>query len=154
TCNQEAVGVTVVGIVRSGAANAEQLKQVEAQLLAAVRKHPQSTGLRACLADSYDFLERFDRAEEWYRDVLRLDLRHVLALNNLAWLAALKNQKPGEGLELINRAIDTAGPLPSLLDTRAVIHVQNNAPREAIDDLRAAVAAGPTATRHWHLAWA
>ncbi|OAI45253.1 hypothetical protein AYO44_12965 [Planctomycetaceae bacterium SCGC AG-212-F19] len=154
TCSPEAVGVTCVGLVRSGAANDEQIKRVEYQLQKALGKNPNSTALRCCLADFCDFLERFDLAETFYREVVRQDPRHVLALNNLAWLAALKNQKPAEGLEMINRALATAGPLPSLLDTRAVVHMTNNAPREAIADLRSALAAGPTATRHWHLAWA
>ena len=59
-----------------------------------------------------------------YREVLRREPDNVLALNNLAWTLSLDRRdeaKVRESLTYIQRAIDLAGPLDELLDTRARI---------------------------------
>ena len=51
-----------------------------------------------------------------------------MALNNLAWLLALQHKNGTEALKFINRAIDLAGPVAELFDTRAIVHLALNNP--------------------------
>ena len=56
-------------------------------------------------------------AEEMCRKAREQDGANLVALNNLAWLLA-QNGKAVEGLDVINQAIERAGPRAELLDTR------------------------------------
>jgi hypothetical protein len=89
-----------------------------------------------------------------YGRVLEKDAGHVTALNNLAWLLALRG-RVGEGLKLVNRAIDAAGPGPGLLDTRAVAYLargERDSALLAVRDLEATVAEASSPTTLFHLA--
>ena len=63
---------------------------------------------------------RYAEAEALYRQVLQGDGRNLTVLNNLAFLLTFENGKTAEAMTLINRAIEFAGSLPELLDTRAL----------------------------------
>ncbi len=65
--------------------------------------------------------QHFTQAEKYYRQALTIDPNNVVALNNLAFLLALQNRSLDEALQLITQAINQAGPLPALLDTRAQV---------------------------------
>src|SRR5439155_13521938 len=67
-------------------------------------------------------------------------------------LLALGQGQAAEALEVIQRAIETAGPLPALLDTRAVIALNLGRGAAAIKDLEEAVTVAPSASRYFHLA--
>src|SRR5207302_373486 len=60
--------------------------------------------------------------------------------------------RAAEALQLIDRAIATIGPLPDLLDTRAVVNVMLGRSGPAVEDLRLALAEAPTAAKYFHLA--
>ena len=45
----------------------------------------------------------------------------MVALNNLAYLTAVKDGNADEGLRLAEAAIEAGGPHPELLDTRATV---------------------------------
>src|SRR5439155_13147133 len=78
------------------------------------------------------------------------DPDNVLALNNLAWTLSLdrKDQaKVRESLAHIQRAIDLAGPLDELLDTRARILFESGQPEAGLRDMCEAVNEAPSATR-------
>ena len=78
-----------------------------------------------------------------------------MALNNLAWMIAIKQEGKGaEALQMLDRAIDVAGPPRPLLDTRAVIHMKMGRSDLAISDLEAAIADNPIAPMYFHLAQA
>src|SRR5262249_37829657 len=64
------------------------------------------------------------------------------------------NGKGEAALEAINRAIDGAGPSPSLLDTRAVVYVYQSRSEPAIKDLEEALATGHQPGVYFHLAQA
>jgi tetratricopeptide (TPR) repeat protein len=66
----------------------------------------------------------------------------------LAW----KEGAAAEALELINRAFDVVGPIPSVLDTRALVSLKMGKGEPAVKDLKEAVAEAPTAPRYVHLA--
>jgi len=81
---------------------------------------------------------------------------NVDALNNLAWLLALRDQnKAPEALELIKHAIDVQGEVSSLVDTRSVVLIRLGQLDRAIRDLTNAQAADPrNPSLALHLAWA
>jgi tetratricopeptide (TPR) repeat protein len=75
-----------------------------------------------------------DEAEKIYRDMIAKNPSNYMALNNLAYLLAVRDRRKAsdEALEHIKRAIEIAGPLPAILDTQAVAYI-------ALEDGSAAV---------------
>jgi Flp pilus assembly protein TadD len=100
--------------------------------------------------------ERYDEAEAVYRQCLQADPENPLALNNLAWMLALRDRGTGqEALDLANRAIEKDGPTSSLIDTRAVSLIRAGSPAQAAQELREARASDPkNLSLALHLAWA
>ena len=75
-------------------------------------------------------------------------------MNNLAVLQALQGVKLDESLKLVNHAMELAGPLGAMLDSRATVYIAMNNPEKAIEDMKAAVADKETPVRLFHLAQA
>jgi predicted Zn-dependent protease len=63
-----------------------------------------------------------------------------VAHNNLAWILALRDGKGEDALAYANRAIEALGPIPELLDTRAVAYLAAGQAKAAVDDLKQALA--------------
>jgi tetratricopeptide (TPR) repeat protein len=142
-----------VGLLRSARLTAgEPLTRAERLLRAALSASPRNTGVLFALAGLEDLRGRFAEAEAYYRQVLAVDGDNARALNNLAWLLALRGRKGDEALPLIQRAVELYGPRPDLLDTRALVYLALERPDKARADLKAALADTPTATRYLHLA--
>jgi tetratricopeptide (TPR) repeat protein len=154
TCPAEGVAYASVAVLRAAKATAEQRRRVETWLAAAMRRRPESVVLPVFWANLQEMQGRYDGAMAAYRELLRRAPRQVLALNNLGYLLALKGVRRAEALELIQAAIDEAGPHPEFLDTRAVIYLKMGRADRAVADLRQAVAEGPTAAKYLHLAQA
>jgi tetratricopeptide (TPR) repeat protein len=154
TCPPMTVARACVSIVRAGPATEGQRRQVEKWLQAAIAKNPQMLGLRVLIADLYDYDGRHDEAVVQYRRILDEAPGNVIALNNLAFLLALKSGPSDEALSYINRAIDAAGPMPQFLDTRAVVYLKSQQADLAIRDLQQALAETPMANAYYHLATA
>ena len=98
---------------------------------------------------------RQDDAEQYYRELLAKDPDQAVSLNNLANLLALRKIKLDEALQLINHAITVAGPMASMLDTRAVVYLAANEPEKAekaMDDLKVALSDNRTPVRLFHKA--
>jgi tetratricopeptide (TPR) repeat protein len=149
------VANTSVAVLREGQPSPEQIARVESWLLAAVEKDPNGVRPALHLADLRDYQGRYDEAEAIYRQILMRKPGSVMALNNLAWLVALRDRRRGqEGLGLIDRALEEAGPVAELLDTRAVIHLAMGNPTDAISDLTRALGESATDRFHLHLAQA
>jgi hypothetical protein len=66
----------------------------------------------------------------------------------------MRRGDPSGALALVNPSIDLVGLNPELLDTRAVVLTARGDTKAAIRDLDEALAAGPSATRYFHLAQA
>jgi len=130
-------------------------RQIEAWLAEAVQKRPDATLLASKLGVIGIRQGRFDEAEGLFRRLLASNPDNVDALNNLAWLLALRDQgKAHEALELINHAIEVGGTVPSLVDTRAVVLIRAGQLERAVQDLTEAQGrdpARPSLARH--LAW-
>ena len=76
----------------------------------------------------------------------------AVAMNNLAVLLALQGIKLDEALRLMNQAVEIAGRVAAMLDSRASVYMALNDPDNALNDIRAALADGETPVRLFHLA--
>ena len=117
-----------------------------------IRDQPKSAILLAQFGLLREKQNRFDDAAALYRRALELNPRQVTALNNLAWLLSTQAGKGDESLALIDRAIAVSGPIPPLLDTRAMALLSLGKNDPAIKDLETAVEVNPTSNRLLHLA--
>jgi tetratricopeptide (TPR) repeat protein len=106
------------------------------------------------LADLRSRLEHLADAEGDYRAVLKLEPSSFVAMNNLSVLLAQQKKNLPEAMDLIGKAIEMAGPQPTLLDSRATVYLAMNQPQKAIADLQQAVHDEPRADRLFHLALA
>jgi pentatricopeptide repeat protein len=111
-----------------------------------------ATAIMVFQADLRLLQSRYADAVAIYRRVLERDSHNATALNNLAWILALKQGKGAEALELAGQALQIIGPNPSLLDTRGVIYLSLGRVDQAVQDLEAALEEKPTATYCFHLA--
>lgn len=80
-------------------------------------------------------------AQTRYRETLRRDPNHPLALNNLAWLL-LQDKKP-EALELARRANDVLPNRPILMDTLALALASQGQAAQGVEVLRQAMLIEP-----------
>jgi tetratricopeptide (TPR) repeat protein len=152
TCPSETVAAILVALLRTAPPKPEDAARVERWLRAALEKKPDSAALLLHLSDLRDIQGQFQDVEGLCRQVLDRDSKNLVALNNLAWMLALRSGKGDEALALIDRAIEQAGPLAGLLDTRAVVYLALGQTDRAIVDLEEATAEEPTAARLFHLA--
>jgi tetratricopeptide (TPR) repeat protein len=157
TCPPERVAATALSIWNNPSTDAAQKSLVGAWLLEALKKSPKAAApLRSDLATIYLQEGRYDEAESLFREILSSDPEDLKALNNLAWILALRDSsKTDEALELINRAIEIRGPVPSLVDTRAVVLIRGGQLDQAVQELRNAQALEPkNPSLALHMAWA
>ena len=148
----EQVAVVSVSVLRNPSASKEDYDRVEGWLKAAIKSHPRQTALEADLASLWVLRGRYADAKAHYREVLERNPQDILAMNNLAWLLVLGDRDHAEALRLVNQAIHLAGPLPSLLDTRALAYMAAEQREPAIRDLNRALSERRTPTMYFHLA--
>jgi tetratricopeptide (TPR) repeat protein len=154
-CAPEAVAGSTVAVLRAGEPRKADCAEVGRWLVGEIEKNPRSAALLQMRAELFENQGRAEQAEAAYRRVLRVDPGHLLALNNLAYLLALRGGDAAEALGLINRALRVAGPRAELLDTRAVVYLALGRLGQARNDLAEAIGQQPgTATLPFHLAQA
>ena len=155
----EKVAVSCITLLRTRQATSEQFAQIRRRMEAAAKTGTHSAEMSFQLANLAHLEGDYERAEQFYRETVERAPDSVPALNELALLIALRGGETSEALKFINRAIELAGPLPYLHDTRATIILadsQSAHPSEqlesAIRDLKTAIGDAPTAVRYFHLA--
>ncbi len=131
-----------------------EVKVVENHLLAAIEKKPHSAVLKMHLAALLDKRGEYAKAADQYREVLRVEPNNVVALNNLAWMLALRGNNATEALTHINKAVHGMGRRADLLDTRGLVHLRLENLADAVADFEEATKDAPTPSRLFHLAWA
>lgn len=152
-CRPEAAARMSVAVLRTGVKDPEQIARVDGWLQAALRKsETPPVDLLLSFADLKDLQEKYVDAETAYRNLLKQDPDHAVALNNLAWLLAARGTDGDEPLRLINRAIERAGPQPAFLDTRAFVQLARHNHDQAREDLEKATRDSPSPTHLLHLA--
>src|SRR5262249_18304727 len=133
--------------------DADQCEQVGRWLAEEVRKAPRSSSLLNSLGALRNLQGRYAEAKELALQALAVKGDDALAMNNLAYFVALEGQGE-QARELLDRAEKIVGPLPDLLDTRAVAHItlkQGDKARKVLQDL---LVEAPSASAHFHLAQA
>jgi tetratricopeptide (TPR) repeat protein len=148
----EVVAFATMGVLRAGKATPQQQEMVEGWLVKAIAKSPENLAFLTVLADLEDFRGKPNDAKDVYRRILKKNGENIFALNNLAYLQALQREKLDECLNMINKAIDIAGQHPSLLDTRAMVLMQQEKYQPAIEDLGQAIVLQGSATNYYHRA--
>ncbi len=123
--------------------------------VAAISRH-QTTASPASLLNDLAALsegqQNFDLAETHYRKALEREPDNIAALNNLAFLLALQNRNLSEAGQLLDKALNIAGPLPALLDTRAQIALSAGDLDAAQEDREFVANASPTPASWFRLA--
>jgi tetratricopeptide (TPR) repeat protein len=95
---------------------------------------------------------KYVEAENWYQLATQQDDRDGISINNLAWLAALKDKKFKEALNYANRALTLKPDQPDFLDTRGMIYLLDGQPKLGLDDLQRAVEIDPSSpSKLFHL---
>jgi tetratricopeptide (TPR) repeat protein len=163
TCPAEvyAVAVAILYQTKSGRADQERVERWLLEDLPKASGKVRSALLRN-LAAVYNQQGRFEKTEDTYRVCLKENSRDSLAMNNLAWLLVSRSEnvdkdrrgRIDDALRLVQRAIDTSGPLPGFLDTRGIVLLQKGDVPGAVRDLEEVVADNPTAVGFIHLAMA
>lgn len=150
----------LAAIVRAGNAPTEICARAESltrEILAAIPDDNVEERVEVLLnlADVYDLQERFAEARGVYASILEVDPRNVVGLNNLAVLHSYA-ERPAErerGAGLIDQAIEIVGPLPTLLDSRAIVKLNLDQLDSAVEDLRQALDQDSNPTYWLHLAY-
>jgi cellulose synthase operon protein C len=130
----------------------ELLNRLARSLIGVARSRPTYSAWVA-LAAVQDRLEQYDEEEASYRQALALDDgTRIDALNNLAYLLALRKKDLPEAQSLVGKAIALVGPRTSLLDSRAVVELAAGNADAALADLQTAVGDGAAPLPLFHLA--
>lgn len=123
----------------------------EELLEAQVRQHGSNVEFLFSLATLRVAQERPNEAIELYEKVVRLAPKHFIALNNLAFMLAEQHpDRRKDALVYIDQAIQIAGPVPTLLDTKAMVLLYNDQPTRAIPLLEK-IATVDSQDARWHL---
>jgi tetratricopeptide (TPR) repeat protein len=131
-----------------------QLRRVEKLLKEATDKNPDSPALLLHLAALRDLQQQYDSAMQVYREVLARDPKNVIALNNLAWMMAVRGERVGEALAYVKTAINLVGPKAELRDTLGFIYLASGDTRKAIEEIEGAISEVQRPSYYFHLAQA
>jgi tetratricopeptide (TPR) repeat protein len=143
-----------LSVIGSGKSSPSQIQQAEGIFKDALKKFDRATPLLLGIAVLCANSDRDDEAEIYYREVIAKDPNNAEALNNLAGLLSHQPNRLEEAMQLVNRAIDVAGPMSAILDTRAVIFLVGKKPDRAMPDITTALADNLTPIHLFHQAWA
>lgn len=149
-----AVAVAAATIVARGEPDVRDFQMAEELIGRALQAAPKSERLKLMSADFLTSAGRLQEAEAAYRKLLAADPRSVPVLNNLAWMCAIRRQHLRDALVWSSKAIELAGPLATLLDTKAVVLLQMQQPDDAIVLLEQAIEEQPDPSFYLHLAQA
>ena len=146
----------VTTIVRhsTGELPAETIARIEDWIVKTRRENPGAAEVAIQAAILEDALGLSEAAERSYRALLADDsispVQRGVVAANLAWILA-RPESADEAADLVDRAVQTLGPLPDVLDTRALVRLAKGQTNLALDDMREAVIV-PTALKYLHLA--
>jgi tetratricopeptide (TPR) repeat protein len=140
--------------LRSGEGTPGQFALVKQWLDAGRGEEPDSAAFRLSEAEFFALKHDYAAAEREYEEVLKLDPRNVVALNNLAWILAPRTESSQRALDLIARAIRETGVTAELLDTRARARIAARQFVPAEEDLTESLRQARTPLRLFHYALA
>jgi tetratricopeptide (TPR) repeat protein len=144
----ERVVLVALPALASPAAKETHFAKVEAWLVQALAKKPDSDDMRFLLGTLKDCQKRYSEAEAEYRKVLSHSAGHTGALNNLAFLLAMTG-KAREALDITHSSTTSTF---NLRETQAVAYMAAGDLTTAKRDLETVVADGGSAVAYYHLA--
>jgi tetratricopeptide (TPR) repeat protein len=150
----ELVSQASVAVLYASMPDKKVCQRVAERIEDAIRRAPEKDALRFDLANVQILQGKYQEAEVIFRKIYDKDKENTASANNLAWLLTIQDGKASEALALVDRAIELAGPLPTLLDTRGMARMALDQVAPAIEDLEEATTSGPSATLYFHLAQA
>ena len=134
-------------LMHNGMKAPADLQRLEKIVRQAVDKYRRSPPMLALLADLYVEQGRFEDAERTYQEILSQNKTNYTAMNNLALLLALQGKELERSLQLVEQAIEVAGPLPALLDSRGIVRLAMRQPHNALADFDQAIREGAARAR-------
>jgi len=138
-----------------GGASAELAERADQVLNKALTQHPKDRELLFAVATWRLVQGQNRQAEELLRQVLVIESRNAMAMNNLATLLAEDSATRDEALQLLDQAIAISGPLAELLDSKGMVLLAQGDSQGAVALLDKAVARPAPDPRHFfHLALA
>lgn len=147
--------VVAAGVLAEGKPAAADFETADALLAEALTKHAGEPEVLTALANIRILQNRLEEAIPYYREAVKLTPKDVVLLNNLATLLSEQPAHLAEALQVIDRAIEIAGPQSYLLDTKGSILLQSGRTAEAITCLQTAISGpDPDPRYHFHLALA
>jgi len=142
----------LANIFAAAQAQDDLFRQAAEHLEKAVQQHPENIGLLFGTALAYTTQNQAEKAVTLYRRILKSQPRHVPTLNNLAYALIELPDKKSESLQYIDQAIRISGRQPALLDTKAMI-VMEDSPEQAVELLEEATQTPSADPRYYfHLA--
>ncbi len=146
------ITAVAVSIMANPKVTAEQWARLFKVLDAFPRDTVKSVPLMLALGDVQMRRGNIVEAEKMYQEVMAKHPDNFVAKNNLAVLWALQGKKLDEALKLIDAAIEIAGPVGQILDSRAMIYTAMQQYDKALEDLDLALQEQETAERLFHQA--
>ncbi len=107
-----------------------------------VENHPGDVIVREKLAEVYGSNSQTGGVIYQYREILKVDPNHIIALNNLAWY--LRSDDPKQALAYAEKAMELSPESSSILDTLALVQLKNRSTLEARRAIDRAIALAPT----------
>jgi cellulose synthase operon protein C len=155
-CPPELVAYAALSLYDAPSIKPEEREQVGAWVAEAARKLPANLTLKVKLSALRIRQGRFEEAEALCRQVLETRPDDTEAMNNLAWLLAMRNQgEVPQALSLINKAIELNGSDLSLVDTRAVVFIRSGQLDRALEQLQSVQQRDSrNVGAAFHMAWA
>ncbi|MDP3289045.1 MAG: tetratricopeptide repeat protein, partial [Methyloversatilis sp.] len=108
-----------------------------------MKDKPEDNAVPAYLAEYALSQKRYDEASQRYEALLKRVPNDPIVLNNLAWLAAQRNDS--KAMDYAERAYATSPDNPAVLDTYGTILFDNGEIERGLTMLKQAVAAAPAA---------
>ncbi|MFN7731270.1 MAG: tetratricopeptide repeat protein [Pirellula sp.] len=141
-------------LLATGALQGDRMQRAVAVLDQFAVDHPDDADFCIRFADHWIRVQDLPHAIGLLQQALERAPKNVTALNNLANLLAETPERSNEALEVIDRAIEVAGPHPNLLDSKGCILVQAKRFDEAVPILQQAANNGfdPRFKLHWFMA--
>ncbi len=95
-------------------------------------KEAEVISLMSLLANQYVNTKRYNEAMDTYTEILSSKKENVIALNNRAMIMAGRSKNPDEALSQINVAVNLIGPLPMIVDSKAMVLLAAGKKQEAL----------------------
>ena len=156
TTTVDQVAIFAVPLLYQMKPSPADVERIESWLNESLAKQPDNDMVLASFAQFREYQGRYDDAIQMYNKITghpnAPPQALSMALNNLAWLLALRGEQGQRAVELVTRAINRNGPNAELLDTRGVAFSAAGDSKSAVVDLDEACKIAPNSSKFFHLA--